>query len=150
MLRVENNLDQNMEQKKIKNSLINYINKKGKKVKSEKIYNKLLISLKKKVENDPKVIMEKVIENLSPKMSIKSLKKGRTLAYYLKEKNQINMSIKWLCITNNIKSKDLLKNLIKEISNTFNNKSDSLSKKKELYDSLKRARIYVRKSNKRK
>jgi ribosomal protein S7 len=133
-----------MEQKKIKNLLIKILINKGKKTLSEKIYKNLLIYLKNKFKTSPdKILKNSIINKLSPKLNVKTVKKKTFVIPLVKEK-QIKISLKWLLTASKNKTvtlPKLLKNLTNEFYEIENNKGFCISKKHEIYENLKKVRI---------
>lgn len=115
-----------LKNKNYKNHLINISLKKGKKTKIEKIYKNLYIVLKKKLKKHPQLIVNKVIENIMPKVEIKKVSRYMSVPVYIKPLKQIKTSIKWLT------PKLHLKELTKEFLGVWNNdsKSNVLNEKK--------------------
>jgi ribosomal protein S7 len=139
-----------MEQKnkkfKIKNIFVKILMKKGKKSISEKIFKNILINLKNKTKQKPNFILKKAILNLSPKLKLINILFGKRKKYfliYLNEEQQMKISINWLLFFSKTKSKNFLNNIINEIYETFNNKSKSIEKKKNLYKDIKKLKYNI-------
>lgn len=134
-----------MVQNEIKNYFINFLNRKGKKSKIEKIYNQLLLDLKKNNNNNPKNIFDNSINNLRPKIEIKQVSRFKSIIVPLKKKKQINISLNWLT-DSYIKSKNNKnKVLINEIISTFNKESSSYQKKISLYKESQKFKFNIKK-----
>ena len=133
-----------MEQKNVKNLLIKILINKGKKTLSEKIYKNLLISLKNKFKSNPvEILQNSVVNKLSPKLNIKTVKKKTFVIPLIKEK-QIKISLKWLLAFSKNKTTILskfIKNLVNEIHEVENNKGFCISKKDQIYENLKKVKI---------
>ena len=85
-----------MEQKKIKNNFISLFTKKGKKIKTLKVYNNLLFTLKKKTKKKPTDIINSAVNNLLPKMVLKKLNKQKSSINLINKNQQIKKSLKWI------------------------------------------------------
>jgi ribosomal protein S7 len=147
-----------MEQKKkeinIKDIFIKLLLKEGKKHISEKIFNNILINLKNKTKQKPKFILIKTIQNLSPKLKLISVPVGkrktkkknsrsRYFLMFLNEEKQIKISINWI-LSFSKTNKNFTQNIINEILETFNNKSKSIEKKKQMYTEIKKLKYNIR------
>lgn len=122
-----------MVQNENKYYFINYLNKKGKKNKIEKIYNSILIDLKTKKRQQPNIFFEKAIKILQPKIDIKNVSKFKSVVIPIKKEKQVNLAIKWL--TESFLKNKINKNkyLVNEIINTLSLKSNSYEKKVTIY-----------------
>ena len=129
-------MEQKYENYKIKKMFLNMLLKKGKKNISEKLYNNILMDIKKKTKQNPNNILFECIENLSPKIKIinipndkrKKKKKDQYYLIFLEKEKQIKISLLWVFKN--------LKNISKEIIDTSNNKSKSIDLKKKMYEEI--------------
>lgn len=135
-------MELNYEEHKIKQLFINLLLKKGKKTNSERIFNKILIQLKKKTKQKPIFILLKAINNLLPKLKTinipnkkKSKKKNSFFLIFLEKEKQIKISILWLLKNSNIK------NITTEIIQTSNKKSKTIQEKKKYYHEIKKLKF---------
>lgn len=85
-----------MEQKKIKNNFISLFTKKGKKIKTIKIYNNLLFTIKKKTKQAPVNTINSAVYNLLPKLTLKKLNKNKSAINLINKDQQIKKSLKWM------------------------------------------------------
>ena len=132
-------MELNYEEYKIKKLFINMLLKKGKKTRSEHIFKKILINLKKTTKQKPNFILFKAINNLLPKLKAisipnkkKNKKKDRYFLMLLDKDKQIKKSISWLLLNSN------LKNITTEIIKTSKNKSKTINTKKQYYKNIKK------------
>jgi len=148
-----------MEQKKkkinIKDIFIKLLLKEGKKHISEKIFNNILINLKNKTKQKPKFILIKTIQNLSPKLKLISIPlvkrktnkkkfRSRYFLMFLNEEKQIKISINWILYISKTKPQNFTQNITNEILETFNKKSKSIEKKKQMYNEIKKLRYNIK------
>lgn len=142
-------MELNYENNKIKKLFINILLKKGLKNNSEKLLKKILIELKKITNNKPNIILKNFINNLSPKIKVieipkkkrwKRKKKKLYLFIFLNKDKQIKISIKWLFSI--FKSNLNLKNIIKEIIQTSQNKGKIINLKKNYYKEIKKLKFF--------
>lgn len=144
-----------MEQKKLEISIedifIKILLKNGKKSIAEKLFQNILILLKKKTKQKPNFILIKTIQNLSPKLKLISVpvgkkkkknSKNRYFLMFLNEEKQIKISIIWLLSFS--KSKNFIQNISNEILETFNKKSKSIEKKKQMYTEIKKLKYNIK------
>lgn len=122
-----------MAQNETKNYFINFLNRKGKKSKIEKVYNNLLLNLKKKKKNNPEIILKNSIDVLRPKTEVKAISRFKSVITPIRKKKQINTSIKWLTHSFNENKINRDSHLVNEIVNTLNKESKSYEKKISLY-----------------
>lgn len=149
--------DQNMVQKNqnnfIKNIFIKMLLKKGKKAIAEKLYDNILINLLKKTKQKPIFILIKAIDNLSPTLKLinvpvskrkKRKKKNRYFLIFLNEEKQIKNSINYMLFFSRKRKTNFIKNIVNEIINTFNKKSKSIEKNKEIYKEINKLRYNIK------
>lgn len=133
-----------MVQNENKHFFINYLNKKGKKNKTEKIYNNLLINLKRKKKEKPYNFFEDTIKTLQPKIDIKNISRYKSIIVPVKKTKQINLSLKWL--TESFLKNKINKNehLLNEFLNTLEFKSSSYEKKMSIYKNSQKFKYNTR------
>jgi ribosomal protein S7 len=133
-----------MVQNENKHFFINYLNKKGKKNKTEKIYNNLLINLKRKKKEKPDNFFEDTIKTLQPKIDIKNISRYKSIIVPVKKTKQINLSLKWL--TESFLKNKINKNehLLNEFLNTLEFKSSSYEKKMSIYKNSQKFKYNTR------
>jgi ribosomal protein S7 len=140
-------MELNYKEYKIKKLFINILLKKGKKTNSELIFKNILINLKKITKQKPLFILIKCINNLLPKLKTinlprkkKSKKRKKDLYFlmFLTEDKQIKISINWLFKNSN------LNNIVNEIKLTSENKSKTVSFKKEYYRDIKKLKFNLK------
>lgn len=136
----------------IKNIFIQMLLKKGKKTIAENLYNNILIELLKKTKQKPIFILIKTIDNLSPTLKLinipvnkrKRKKKSNYFLIFLNKEKQIKNSINFLLHFSRKRKTNFLKNITTEILNTFNKKSKSIEKNKEIYKDINKLRYNIR------
>lgn len=146
-----------MEQKNqnniIKDIFIKMLLKKGKKSIAENLYNNILIEILKKTKQKPLFILIKTIDNLSPTLKLinipvgkrkKRKKKSRYFLIFLNKEKQIKNSINFILFFSRKRKTNFLKNITNEILNTFNKKSKSIEKNKEIYKEINKLRYNIR------
>jgi ribosomal protein S7 len=146
-----------MEQKNqnniIKDIFIKMLLKKGKKSIAENLYNNILIEILKKTKQKPLFILIKTIDNLSPTLKLinipvgkrkKRKKKSRYFLIFLNKEKQIKNSINFILFFSRKRKTNFLKNITNEILSTFNKKSKSIEKNKEIYKEINKLRYNIR------
>ena len=145
-----------MEQKNqnniIKDIFIKMLLKKGKKSIAENLYNNILIEILKKTKQKPLFILIKTIDNLSPTLKLinipvgkrKKKKKSRYFLIFLNKEKQIKNSINFILFFSRKRKTNFLKNITNEILSTFNKKSKSIEKNKEIYKEINKLRYNIR------
>jgi len=137
----------------IKDVFIKMLLKKGKKTVAENLYNNILINLLKKTKQKPIFILIKAIDNLSPTLKLinipinKRKRRRRKKPYFLiflNEEKQIKNSINYMLFFSRKRKTNFLKNIINEIINTFNKKSKSIDKNKEIYNEINKLRYNIK------
>ena len=137
----------------IKNIFIKMLLKKGNKNIAENLYNNILIELLKKTKQKPIFILIKTIDNLSPTLKLinvpinkrkKRKKKSRYFLIFFKKEKQIKNSINYIILFYKKRKTNFLKNIVNEILNTFNNKSKSIEKNKEIYKEINKLRYNIK------
>nr|YP_009327229.1 ribosomal protein S7 [Aphanomyces astaci]AOQ30623.1 ribosomal protein S7 [Aphanomyces astaci] len=137
----------------IKNIFIKMLLKKGGKNIAETLYNNILIELLKKTKQKPIFILIKTIDNLSPTLKLinvpiskrrKKKKKSRYFLIFFKKEKQIKNSINYILFFSKKRKTNFLKNIVNEILSTFNNKSKSIDKNKEVYKDINKLRYNIK------
>ena len=137
----------------IKNLFIKMLLKKGKKNLAEKIYNNILIELRKKTKQKPIFILIKVINILSPRIKLinvpinKRKTKNRKNKYYLiflNLENSYKIVINWILFYSRKRKINFLKNILNEIYNIINNKGKSIDKRNEIGMELNKLRHTIK------
>jgi len=137
----------------IKNIFIKMLLKKGKQTIAENLYNNILINLLKKTKQKPIFILIKAIDNLSPTLKLinvpisKRKKRKKKIHYFLiflNEEKQIKNSINFMLFFSRKRKTNFLKNIVNEIINTFNKKSKSIEKNKEIYKEINKLRYNIK------
>ncbi len=133
-----------MVQNENKHFFINYLNRKGKKNKTEKIYNNLLINLKRKKKEKPNNFFENNIKTLQTKIDIKNVSRYKSIIVPIKKTKQINLSLKWL--TESFLKNKINKNeyLLNEFLNTLEHKSASYEKKMTIYKNSQKFKYNIK------
>ena len=134
-----------MVQNENKSFFINYLNKKGKRNKIEKIYNNLLINLKKQKKGNPNSSFDSAIRNLRPKIDIKNISRFKSIIIPIKKKKQINLSLEWLTDSFSKNKVNKEGHLLNEFLNTLEFKSDSYNKKVTIYKNSQKFKYNIQK-----
>jgi small subunit ribosomal protein S7 len=137
----------------IKNIFIQMLLKEGKKSVAENLYNNILIELLKKTKQKPIFILIKTIDNLSPTLKLinvpiskrkKKKRKNNYFLIFLNKEKQIKNSINFILFYSRKRKTNFLKNITNEILGTFNKKSKSIDKNKEIYKEINKLRYNIR------
>lgn len=131
----------------IKNNLVSILTKKGKKNKVTKIYNNLIINLKKNIKKNPTDSLQKIVKNVKPLVEVKKISKYKSIVLFMKSKKRLNTSIRWLTESLKLKHKTKYKKLNDEFINSYrkNSFSESLKKKKEIYKQSQKLKFNFKK-----
>ena len=137
----------------IKNSFIKMLLKKGKKSIAENLYNNILIELRKNTKQKPLFILIKTIDILAPKLKLIHIpiskrrtrkRKNKYFLMFLNKEKQIKDAINWILFFSRKKKTNFLKNILKEILGTFNNKSQSIIKRDNIYIEIQKLKYNIK------
>lgn len=137
----------------IKKLFIKMLLKKGKKNLAEKIYNNILIELRKKTKQKPIFILIKVINILSPGVKLINVpiskrrtkkKKSKYYLMFLNLENSYKIVINWILFYSRKRKTNFLKNIINEIYNIIDNKGKSVDKRNEIGIELNKLRHTIK------
>jgi ribosomal protein S7 len=127
--------------------------KKGKKNLAEKIYNNILIELRKKTKQKPIFILIKIINILSPGVKLINVpiskrkikrRKNRYYLMFLNLENSYKIVINWILFYSRKRKTNFLKNVINEIYNILDNKGKSINKRNEIGIELNKLRHSIK------
>ena len=148
-----------MEQKKqyknllIRDLFIKMLLKKGKKNLAEKIYNNILIELRKKTKQKPLFILIKTVNILTPGIKLINVpvsrrrtkkRKNRHFLMFLNLENYYKIGINWILSYSRKRKTNFLKNIINEIFNVLDNKGKSVEKRNEIGMELNKLRHTIK------
>jgi ribosomal protein S7 len=137
----------------IKELFIKMLLKKGKKNLAEKIYNNILIELRKKTKQKPIFILIKIINILSPGVKLINVpiskrkikrRKNRYYLMFLNLENSYKIVINWILFYSRKRKTNFLKNVINEIYNILDNKGKSINKRNEIGIELNKLRHSIK------
>ena len=119
------------------NQFINKVMLNGKKAKAENLVYKALELAAKQGSEDPVKLFEKAIENVSPKMQVKSKRVGGAtyqVPIEISEEKAAAVSIKWIIeFSRKRKGKSFEEFLSQELVDAFNNNGAAFKKKEEVH-----------------
>jgi len=123
---------------KLASKIINKIMWQGKKSTAQSIFYEAIESVLKKVENaDPVDVFTKAIENIKPRIEVRSKRVGGATYQVPKEVNkrrQQSLAIRWLIDAARTKrGKPMGKRLAEEIFDAFNNQGAAVTKKDNVH-----------------
>ena len=140
-----------MVQNENKHTFINFLTRKGKKGKIEKIYKNVLLNLKqpKKLNKKPTIIFDDVLTILKPKVQMKAISRFKSTIQPMKETRQTFIALKWLTSKSVIKYKNKAQSITTEIQNTLNKTSQSYLQKTDIYQEAQKLKFMLRRPNKK-
>ncbi len=127
--------------------------KKGKKNLAEKIYNNILIELRKKTKQKPIFTLIKTVNILSPGIKLINVpiskrktqkRKNKHFLMFLNTENRYKIGINWILTYSRKRKINFLKNIINEIFNILNNKGKSIEKRNEIGMELNKLRHTIK------
>lgn len=119
-------------------AFINNVMLDGKKTIAEKIVYKSLEFLKKDLKKKPVEILEKVIENVKPKLEVRSRRVGGVTYHVpmpVREARQLSLAIKWIIAgaRDRRKNKDFCATLADELKDAYNSTGFAIKKKEDMH-----------------
>lgn len=115
--------------------LINYIMKDGKKTVAKKIYNDMLVEIKKQGHMNPQVVVDGAIENASPQIMVKSKRLGGSIYQVpveVKPSRRLFFACKWMLnASRGKKGKPMAINLAEEVLAAYSDQWAAVKKKEE-------------------
>ncbi len=148
-------MEQNCQNKNfiIKDLFIKMLLKKGKKNLAEKIYNNILIELRKKTKQKPIFTLIKTVNILSPGIKLINVpiskrktkkRKSKHFLMFLNIENRYKIGINWILTYTRKRKVNFLKNIINEIFNILDNKGKSIEKRNEIGMELNKLRHTIK------
>ncbi len=118
--------------------LINYVMREGKKGLAEKIVYQSFSNLGTSVKDQPELdSFLKIIENIKPKLEIKSRRVGGSnyqVPVEVKDERQVGLALRWLIIAAKKRSgKSMVEKLSAELFDAYNNRGEAFKKKEDTH-----------------
>lgn len=141
-----------MVQNENKHTFINFLTRKGKKGKIEKLHKQILVNLKHttKLKTKPTQILNQVVTTLKPKVQVKALSRFKTTIQPMKPSRQSFTALKWLTEKALMKSTHAVSTLTTEINQTLGKTSPSYLKKMTVYQEAQKLKFTLRRQYKKK
>jgi len=116
---------------------INYVMRKGKKLKAQNIVYKAFEEIKKKTKKDPLKVFEQAVENASPKLEVRPRRVGGAtyqVPFEVPEYRGKSLAMRWMIeIARERQGKPMYQFLAEEIMLAANNEGSAVKRKEDLH-----------------
>ncbi len=127
--------------------IINKIMLDGKKAKAQSIFYEAVETVSKKVGAEPEVVFTQVIENIKPRIEVRSKRVGGAtyqVPMEVRSKRQMSLAVRWLVdMARSKRGKGMARRLADEMFDAYNNQGGAVTKKDNVHKMAEANKAYA-------